>query len=209
MTLLGTGKRLEVLRSCRRKAVVWPRNRLQHFHGTAAFQEALLQFLQRPGKLLGAAPSSIGVPKSSRRHASSFFSVPQNSWGRPPAPLASRKAPGGGLQLLQSTGKLLEAHLQFLRDRLQGPKNRLQQLRDHLQKLEAHRSCRRKAVVWLGNRHKTVVIHPQDHALASAATRRAVESPHNRHKTVVIHLQNHALASAATKLHATSLLGLR
>jgi hypothetical protein len=36
-----------------------------------------------------------------------------------------------------------------------------------------------------------------------------VESPHNRHKTVVIHLQNHALASAATKLHATSLLGLR
>jgi hypothetical protein len=97
MTPSGTGKRLEA--------------RLQLPQRTAAYQEAFLQSLQRIAKPLEVISSFAKAQRSSMRRASSFSSTPRSSWSSPTAPSASREASGGDLQLLQSTGMLLEANL--------------------------------------------------------------------------------------------------
>lgn len=138
MTLPGIGKRLGALLPLPQHSTEAQEVRLQHFQGTAAFQEAFLQCLQGTAKPLEVTLRSATASQCSGRRSSSFSSTPRSSWSSPPAPSACHEASGDDLQLLQSTGMLLEVRLQFLRDRLQGTKNRLQPLRDHLQELEAH-----------------------------------------------------------------------
>ncbi len=137
MTISSTAKRLERLSQSLRHGARPQGAPLQPFQRSAAFREPLLSSLQRSVESLEADARGVHVQRCSGGCASSLSRTPQSIWRRTPTSPACRDAPGGGLQLPQSTAMPREVSLQSHCGHPLGRKNRLQQRRGHLPELEA------------------------------------------------------------------------